>query len=166
MAAGPGTSGKTTTILSWKSFRTPFLAFETDLGRHTRRPVLSDMMAKQIRERAGFRPCKRCKPDRPPLEPLHATTVAAICRVIEVEEEMPSLSDQVRGSSTNLSRAVSAIAPVASKNGELPRSFVSDRVFAAHSPAIGPLSYCVLLISLILSSTRCRSSARSVAPSA
>jgi AraC family transcriptional regulator, regulatory protein of adaptative response / methylated-DNA-[protein]-cysteine methyltransferase len=43
-------------------------------------------------ERAGFRPCKRCKPDRPPLEQLHATTVAAICRVIEVEEEMPSLS--------------------------------------------------------------------------
>jgi AraC family transcriptional regulator of adaptative response/methylated-DNA-[protein]-cysteine methyltransferase len=43
-------------------------------------------------ERAGFRPCRRCKPDRPPLEQLHATTVADICRVIEVEEEMPSLS--------------------------------------------------------------------------
>jgi AraC family transcriptional regulator, regulatory protein of adaptative response / methylated-DNA-[protein]-cysteine methyltransferase len=43
-------------------------------------------------ERAGFRPCKRCRPDGPPREPLHAATVAKICRVIEVEEEMPSLS--------------------------------------------------------------------------
>src|SRR5713226_3811129 len=43
-------------------------------------------------ERAGFRPCKRCKPDRPPLERLHAATVAEICRVLEAEEEMTSLS--------------------------------------------------------------------------
>src|SRR5436305_843620 len=43
-------------------------------------------------ERAGFRPCKRCRPDRLRREPLHAATVANICRVIEVEEGMPSLS--------------------------------------------------------------------------
>ena len=42
-------------------------------------------------ERAGFRPCRRCKPDQPPLEQLHAAKVADICRVIEAEEEMPGL---------------------------------------------------------------------------
>jgi AraC family transcriptional regulator, regulatory protein of adaptative response / methylated-DNA-[protein]-cysteine methyltransferase len=43
-------------------------------------------------EHAGFRPCKRCKPDRPPLEQPHLATVAEICRVIEAAEEMPSLA--------------------------------------------------------------------------
>src|SRR5262245_24287608 len=31
-------------------------------------------------ERAGFRPCKRCKPDQPALAEQHAVTVARICR--------------------------------------------------------------------------------------
>lgn len=41
-------------------------------------------------ERAGFRPCRRCRPDRPPLERLHAAKIAEICRVIETAA--PSLS--------------------------------------------------------------------------
>jgi AraC family transcriptional regulator of adaptative response/methylated-DNA-[protein]-cysteine methyltransferase len=43
-------------------------------------------------ERAGFRPCRRCKPDQPPLEQLHAATVAEICRAIESADETPSLA--------------------------------------------------------------------------
>jgi AraC family transcriptional regulator, regulatory protein of adaptative response / methylated-DNA-[protein]-cysteine methyltransferase len=43
-------------------------------------------------ERAGFRACRRCKPDEPPLEQLHAATVAAICRVIEAAEKTPRLA--------------------------------------------------------------------------
>jgi AraC family transcriptional regulator of adaptative response/methylated-DNA-[protein]-cysteine methyltransferase len=43
-------------------------------------------------ERAGFRACRRCKPDQPPLEQLHSATVAAICRVIETAEKTPSLA--------------------------------------------------------------------------
>ncbi|MGH9373839.1 MAG: bifunctional DNA-binding transcriptional regulator/O6-methylguanine-DNA methyltransferase Ada, partial [Vicinamibacterales bacterium] len=43
-------------------------------------------------ERAGFRPCRRCKPDQPPLEQVHAAKVAEICRVIETAEETPSLA--------------------------------------------------------------------------
>ena len=43
-------------------------------------------------ERAGFRPCRRCKPDQPPLEQLHAATVAEICRAIEAADETPSLA--------------------------------------------------------------------------
>ena len=45
-------------------------------------------------ERAGFRPCKRCKPDQPPLEQLHAAKVAEACRRIEeADEAPPSLAD-------------------------------------------------------------------------
>jgi len=43
-------------------------------------------------ERAGFRPCKRCRPDQPALEQRQAATVADICRVIETADEMPSLA--------------------------------------------------------------------------
>ena len=43
-------------------------------------------------ERAGFRPCKRCRPDQPGLEQRDAARVADICRVIEAADEMPSLA--------------------------------------------------------------------------
>ena len=43
-------------------------------------------------ERAGFRPCQRCKPDQPPLEQLHAAKVVDTCRMIEAREETPSLA--------------------------------------------------------------------------
>ncbi|MEP6997711.1 MAG: bifunctional DNA-binding transcriptional regulator/O6-methylguanine-DNA methyltransferase Ada [Betaproteobacteria bacterium] len=42
-------------------------------------------------ERAGFRPCRRCRPDRPPLLEQHAATVASLCRFIESAEQAPSL---------------------------------------------------------------------------
>ena len=42
-------------------------------------------------ERAGFRACKRCKPDQPPRAEREAALVAAACRAIEAAEELPSL---------------------------------------------------------------------------
>ncbi|MGH8072758.1 MAG: bifunctional DNA-binding transcriptional regulator/O6-methylguanine-DNA methyltransferase Ada [Lysobacter sp.] len=42
-------------------------------------------------ERAGFRPCKRCKPDQPSLQDIHAATVADACRFIEALEQAPAL---------------------------------------------------------------------------
>jgi AraC family transcriptional regulator, regulatory protein of adaptative response / methylated-DNA-[protein]-cysteine methyltransferase len=42
-------------------------------------------------EKAGFRPCKRCKPDRAPLLELHAAKIEAVCRLIEASEEPPNL---------------------------------------------------------------------------
>jgi AraC family transcriptional regulator, regulatory protein of adaptative response / methylated-DNA-[protein]-cysteine methyltransferase len=42
-------------------------------------------------EKAGFRPCKRCKPDQDALAEQHAAKVAAVCRLIESSEEPPSL---------------------------------------------------------------------------
>ena len=38
-------------------------------------------------ERAGFRPCKRCKPDQPSLDLLHSEKVAQACRLIEDADE-------------------------------------------------------------------------------
>ena len=42
--------------------------------------------------RAGFRPCRRCRPDRPPLEQVHAARVAEACRLIETAEKTPALA--------------------------------------------------------------------------
>ncbi len=42
---------------------------------------------------AGFRPCKRCNPDGLSLASQNAATVASACRLIEQNEEMPSLSE-------------------------------------------------------------------------
>ncbi len=43
--------------------------------------------------RAGFRPCRRCRPDQPPLAQLHASKVVEICRLIEGADRSPSLSE-------------------------------------------------------------------------
>ena len=44
-------------------------------------------------ERAGFRPCKRCKPHQPPLAEQLAARVAELCRLIENAEQVPSLEE-------------------------------------------------------------------------
>ena len=44
-------------------------------------------------ERAGFRPCKRCKPDQPPLAEQQAAQVAELCRLIERAEQAPRLEE-------------------------------------------------------------------------
>ncbi|MEZ0306518.1 MAG: bifunctional DNA-binding transcriptional regulator/O6-methylguanine-DNA methyltransferase Ada [Ramlibacter sp.] len=47
-------------------------------------------------ERAGFRPCKRCKPDQPSLSEQHAAHIAEACRLIESAETLPSLTELAR----------------------------------------------------------------------
>lgn len=47
-------------------------------------------------ERAGFRACKRCKPDQPSLVAQNATMVARLCRYIEQAEQPPSLDELAR----------------------------------------------------------------------
>ena len=44
-------------------------------------------------ERAGFRPCKRCHPDRPSLLERHAARVTEICRLIETSSRVPPLEE-------------------------------------------------------------------------
>jgi AraC family transcriptional regulator, regulatory protein of adaptative response / methylated-DNA-[protein]-cysteine methyltransferase len=43
-------------------------------------------------ERAGFRPCKRCRPDQDGVREQHAALVAAACRTIESAEQAPDLA--------------------------------------------------------------------------
>jgi AraC family transcriptional regulator of adaptative response/methylated-DNA-[protein]-cysteine methyltransferase len=47
-------------------------------------------------ERAGFRPCQRCRPDQPPLEQQHAAKIAEVCRVIDASEETLGLEALAR----------------------------------------------------------------------
>ena len=47
-------------------------------------------------ERAGFRPCKRCKPDGLSLDQQHAEKVAEACRLIEAAEDEPRLDALAR----------------------------------------------------------------------
>src|SRR6266545_5475088 len=42
-------------------------------------------------EKAGFRPCKRCRPNEPALADRQAKAIAKACRLIERADEMPSL---------------------------------------------------------------------------
>ena len=68
-------------------------------------------------ERDGFRPCKRCKPDQPPLAEQHAATVAGVCRLIEAADSVPSLEQlaQHAGLSTyhflRVFKAVAGVTP-------------------------------------------------------
>ena len=43
-------------------------------------------------ERAGFRPCKRCRPNGPSIEERRASAVARACHLIEAADEAPDLS--------------------------------------------------------------------------
>ncbi len=52
-------------------------------------------------ERAGFRPCKRCKPDQPSLQEQHAAMITEACRLIENAETPPTLEQLTK--STGLS---------------------------------------------------------------
>lgn len=53
-------------------------------------------------EAAGFRPCKRCRPDQPPRAEQHAAAIAAACRLIETSECTPPLA--TLASTASLSR--------------------------------------------------------------
>jgi AraC family transcriptional regulator of adaptative response/methylated-DNA-[protein]-cysteine methyltransferase len=47
-------------------------------------------------EQAGFRPCRRCRPDREPSEISHAATIEKICRLIESAQTVPTLASLAR----------------------------------------------------------------------
>ncbi len=47
-------------------------------------------------ERAGFRPCQRCRPAGPSQQDEHAALVGAACRTIDTAEVAPTLADLAR----------------------------------------------------------------------
>lgn len=53
-------------------------------------------------EKAGFRPCKRCKPNQAPRAAQHAATIASVCRLIEQSDEPPTLEQLARHANLSL----------------------------------------------------------------
>ena len=53
-------------------------------------------------ERAGFRPCKRCRPNEAGIAEQHAAAVAKACRLIEAADEAPGLDELA--AAANMSR--------------------------------------------------------------
>jgi AraC family transcriptional regulator of adaptative response/methylated-DNA-[protein]-cysteine methyltransferase len=69
-------------------------------------------------ESAGFRPCKRCKPNEPSLDERHAAKVTAVCRLIEEAHEPPKLDELATAaglSAFHFHRVFKAIAGVTPK---------------------------------------------------
>jgi AraC family transcriptional regulator, regulatory protein of adaptative response / methylated-DNA-[protein]-cysteine methyltransferase len=60
-------------------------------ARHPRRANVQFHASPADAERAGFRPCKRCRPNEAAFAARQAALVAQACRIIEEAEEMPSL---------------------------------------------------------------------------
>lgn len=92
-------------------------------------------------ERAGFRPCKRCKPDQPPLRERQAAQVAALCRLIEQSSEEPSLeqlASHVGLSAFHVHRLFKAV------TGVTPKAYASaqraDRVRAKLGEGAGTIT--------------------------
>lgn len=66
-------------------------------------------------ERAGFRPCRRCRPDQPSVGARQAALVAELCRFIETSERPPSLAELAKRaglSPWHLHRVFKAVAGV------------------------------------------------------
>ncbi len=60
-------------------------------ARSARRENVTFYRSPETAEKAGFRPCKRCRPHGPTLADEHAHAIAAACRVMNTAEELPSL---------------------------------------------------------------------------
>src|SRR6185295_20413195 len=57
-------------------------------SRPKRRENVAFYPTPEAAERAGYRPCKRCRPDQAPRETREAAVAAAACRTIETAEDM------------------------------------------------------------------------------
>jgi AraC family transcriptional regulator, regulatory protein of adaptative response / methylated-DNA-[protein]-cysteine methyltransferase len=65
-------------------------------SRPARRENVAFHATREAAEAAGFRPCRRCRPNEAPLAERHAATVARACRLIEEAEEVLSLDALAR----------------------------------------------------------------------
>lgn len=75
-------------------------------------------------ERAGFRACKRCRPELPPLAERNAALVAELCRELDREESTPRLEALARArglSVSHLSRTFKAV------TGLTPKAYADAR---------------------------------------
>src|SRR5262245_34430436 len=71
-------------------------------ARQPRRENVAFHASPAAAEKAGFRPCKRCRPTEAALAERQAAAVARACRLIEQADELPNLADLAQ--SAGLSR--------------------------------------------------------------
>lgn len=115
-------------------------------SRSARREHVRFHTTREAAERAGFRPCRRCRPSEPALSNQRAATVAQACRAIETTEETPSLDDLARSAGMSrfhfhrIFKSVTGVTPRAYATqhrarrvrGELSRSkTVTDAIYGA-----------------------------------
>jgi AraC family transcriptional regulator of adaptative response/methylated-DNA-[protein]-cysteine methyltransferase len=62
-------------------------------ARLARREHVQFHPTRDAAEKAGFRPCKRCRPDQPRQAKRQAAAIAKACRRIERAEQLPSLDE-------------------------------------------------------------------------
>ena len=62
-------------------------------SRQARRENVRFHGSREAAEKAGFRACKRCRPDQPALSEQRAAAVEKACRLIESAEAMPGLEE-------------------------------------------------------------------------
>lgn len=62
-------------------------------SRRPRREHVQFLATCEAAERAGFRPCKRCRPNEPALAEQRAAAIAKACRLMERAEEIPTLDE-------------------------------------------------------------------------
>ena len=87
-------------------------------ARLARRENVDFHLTREDAERAGFRPCKRCRPNEAGLAERHAATVAKACSLIDAADEMPSLdalADAVDLSRYHFHRVFKAVTGVTPK---------------------------------------------------
>jgi len=87
-------------------------------ARLARRENVDFHLTREDAERAGFRPCKRCRPNEAGLAERHAATVAKACSLIDAADEMPSLdalADAVGLSRYHFHRVLRAVTGVTPK---------------------------------------------------
>ncbi len=74
-------------------------------------------------EQAGFRPCKRCRPDQPSLSEQHAAMVTEACRLIEASPTAPTLEELASNAGVStfhfhrLFKAITGLTPKAYAEG-------------------------------------------------
>lgn len=73
--------------------------------------------SRALAEAAGFRSCKRCKPDQPALVEQHAAAVTRACRLIETADSVPTLETLAGGAGLSpfhfhrVFRAITGVTP-------------------------------------------------------
>lgn len=65
-------------------------------ARQPRRDNVAFYDSRAAAEAAGFRPCKRCRPDAPPPSARRTAIIAAACHAIEMAADTPALANLAR----------------------------------------------------------------------